>query len=111
MAAGWAWHRRGCAGDRAPAVADAPSTRASLAVLQADEDNTMMQQQGNSAEGAYRPGSLELVIALGSLALIIGIGVGVLFNQSVSRASISAAEVAAQPTRMPKPAARVKPTA
>src|SRR5215212_68580 len=71
----------------------------------------MQQERGNPTEAAYRPGSLELVIALGSLALIIGIGIGVILNQSVQAASVSALQATVKPTRSPKPTARVKPTA
>jgi len=75
----------------------------------------MQQERGNPTEAAYRPGSLELVIALGSLALIIGIGIGVILNQSiqssVQSASVNALPATVKPTRLPKPTPRVKPTA
>jgi len=70
----------------------------------------MRQEQTNPARSAYRPGTLELAIALGTLALVIGVGIGVILNQSVLTASIGPVPTV-RPTRAPKPAARAKPTA
>jgi LysM repeat protein len=71
----------------------------------------MQQERGHPAEAGYRPGGLELVIALSSLALIIGIGIGAMLNQSMQSASASALEATAKPTRSPKAPPRAKPTA